>query len=484
MRYRNRNRLTRNRRQQKATRRSERLAARGAATVGGDGSDATLATRGENAEQAAPQSRPGFTSPIEQLPSELVYLIGEYLPVESRITLALASRTMMFKSGGIGAGTANIAFDEATPRSSILTPHMLLLELLERQFPLLTRCDYCRIIHSPLALNDRQRQCGEGHNCFENQVSYWDSVQITLPLVRRAVLWDRQGLDGDSLLAIARCNSVNKLGSGAPYRFASTLCARVSRGCVIVKKQLFVARKAACHRSGKPTARDLAALDEILSEGSHSWVSFRGAYRFREREYKTPWCLAKEKAAGKTLYPSFKGFRDDICPPRTALTPTLRCILTHELPCRLPNCHKKDIFPGVVKGSTAAFIDHSATAIPVADPRNPWDRVLVFTSWQDLGSGDSKDDAKWLVRSNHHWPIELGYDYRDYRIRHGSRVGDAYEAFEGAAEGTPYVPTLPRHVADWLFSPIRTCFSLRSPMTSAKSARRRPKGWHTARRTV
>ncbi|KAH6844554.1 hypothetical protein B0I37DRAFT_164929 [Chaetomium sp. MPI-CAGE-AT-0009] len=458
MSYRNRNKLARNRREQKAIRRSERLAARGAATSDGDGSDAILATHGENAEQVASQSLPDFTPSIEQLPSELICRIGEYLPVESRITLALVSRTMRFKSGGIGAGTTNIALDEARMEdededgnSSLSTPRMLLLELLERDFPLLTRCDYCRTLHSPLALNDPLRQCGETRNCFEDEVSDLDSVQITLPLVRRAVMWDQQGLDADSLFAIARCNSVNKLGSSAPYRFASTICARVSRGCVIVKKELFIARKT--HRSGDPTARDLAALDEILCEGSHSWVSFQDSYMFPARKYKTPGCLTRENAAGETLYPSFKGFRDDICPPRRALPPTLRCILTHKLPCRSLNGHKKGMFPGVVEGSKDCFVDYSAAAIPVADPRNPWDRVLVFTSWRDLGSGDSKDDAKWFGRSSDLWTTEFGYHYYKCRIRNGSRVGDAYEAFEGAAEGAPYVPTLPRYVAESLFAP-------------------------------
>jgi hypothetical protein len=126
-------------------------------------------------------------------------------------------------------------------------------------------------------------------------------------------------------------------------------------------------------------------------------------------------------------------------------------MLTHEVPCCARGCHKdkKNGPPGRIDGSKTRFFDHSAAAVPVADPRNLWDRVLVFTDWRDLGDGASQFDVKWQRRPDIS-TFGLG---PDDRRKNGSRVGDAYEAFEGAAEGAPYLPALPRGVAETLFGP-------------------------------
>ncbi|KAK3290874.1 uncharacterized protein B0H64DRAFT_410851 [Chaetomium fimeti] len=480
----------RNRRQQtKGTRRSERLAGRGPATrddatrtshenveqsispgrrypvpierllaeLGGDGADAT--SYGD-LEQAASLTHTHSTTPMERLPCELIRIIGEHLPVESRVTLALASRILMFKSGGIGPGSNNIALDE-NPPSQVEedddaypppTPRMMLLELLEHESQLLTRCDYCRTLHSPLSTSAHNvlRPCHQPTRCFAPPVGCWGALQITLPLIRRAVIWDRQGLEADSLLAAASCSTANPNPPDSPYRSLSTLRARVCGGSVVVRTQIFVARTAPSRPTSLPAARDLAALDDILRRASQSWVTGTKAHERPTRKYKTPKCLAKVDAASrKTIHRHTVGcYRADAGPPRSELPYKLRCMLMHNVPCRSRGCRRVGDFPGHVGGSRDCFLDHAATAIPLADPRSPWDRVLVFTSWRDLGSGDSKHDAKWAARSGYQcaWPD------RNHRADHRSRVGDAYEAFEGAAEGAPYVPELSRIGANVLLS--------------------------------
>lgn len=377
--------------------------------------------------------------------------------MESRITLALASRTMMFISGGIGTGTNNIALDENpswNPEEDESypppTPRMMLLQLLERDLLLLTWCDYCRILHSPSVGEDNALlRCCKSKYCFTSSIGAWGAVRITLPLVRRAVMWDRQGLDADSLLATARSSTVDKARPSNPYRSVSTCRARVCGGSVVVKTQLFVARKTACPRGGVPTARDLVALDDVFCAQWLYWArDLTQSRKYPPQQYKTPECLAKGDNAGKSHFDTFRCYRDDIGPSVRALNPTLRCMLTHGVPCRAPACRTEEGFSGHVNRSPKKYLDFSASAIVVAHRRNPWDRVLVFTSWCDLGNGDSEMDAKWQGRHVH---LTLGFG-RDHCARSGSRVGDAYEAFEGAAEGTPYVPKLPRSVAKRLFS--------------------------------
>jgi hypothetical protein len=156
----------------------------------------------------------------------------------------------------------------------------------------------------------------------------------------------------------------------------------------------------------------------------------------------------------KRHYHNHKCYRDDVGPPRRALSPTLRCLLTHALPCRFC-CSEKQAFLGRVDGSTRNFLDYSANSIPVAEPDYPWDRVLVFTSWRDLGDGSSQYDARWKMRPG----TSLLYMYstpeeahKQVRKDSGGRVGDAYERYEGVVEGTPYVPRLSRAGARKLFA--------------------------------
>lgn len=375
----------------------------------------------------------------------------------------------MFKSGGIGVGTNNIALDKipsgeiplkppALPPARLYaapnlvgtryppTPRMKLLELLERDLLLLTLCEYCKTLHSPVWVGkNNARPCYTSRYYCNSHTGFVGSAEITLLLVRRAVSWSRQGRDGNSLLTIANSRILCPVVSHSTYRTVCTFQARVCGGSVIAQTQLFVARVAAARPSGLPTAHDLATLDNILAWTSQDWARSPAVHQYVNKNYKTRECLAKKDSAGRMHFHTPKCYREDVGPPRCVLDPRLRCMMAHKALCSTGRCRGKDWSPGRVDGSQTHFYDYSASAIPVPDPRNPWDRVLVFTSWRDLGSGTSRDDEKWITRPGGMW--------HEHRKRNGSRPGDAYEAFEGVAEGAPYVPELPRGVADLLFPP-------------------------------
>ncbi|KAK4034175.1 hypothetical protein C8A01DRAFT_39347 [Parachaetomium inaequale] len=273
---------------------------------------------------------PATASFIERLPSELVLLIAKQLPVESRIALALTSHIMMGKSGGIGSTGGDL---NDRPEGDA-TPRMLLLELLERDSLLLTRCDYCRTLHSPLWTgNGDARRCGGYKNCL----LVWHSLtKMTLPLIRRAMDWKSRGLDAASLLAHVSWTSAETL-CDSHYRYLVESRARAVGGAVILKQQVCVVRNAPCSPSGGPMALDLAALGHILGVVMPcSQLDVVLGLRVLEG-LKTAKCRAKHK---KPLRHSYKCYRDDKRPPLRALNPTLRCLLTHEIPCK-SRCSKK-----------------------------------------------------------------------------------------------------------------------------------------------
>jgi hypothetical protein len=367
---------------------------------------------------------------------------------------------MMFKSGGIGPGTNNIATDGSPghgseDNSEATTPTrpsalMELLELLERDSLLLTRCDYCRVLHSPFSVTYGYG-CGK---CSHSVSLLRGDANMSLPLVRRAMLWHRRGLDSDSLLAMIRKNSYFKPLSDTGYLCFVDFRARAVGNSVILRQQLFIARGSPFVGSGRPSARDIVALRHAPGISlTRSWLWDAG-YHLEDLDAMTmPQCQAS-RHPGSALH-TYSCYRDNIGPSPHELRPPLRCLLIHDLPCTLCPKDEDEGFFGRVDGNKTFFEDYSQNAIPVPD--DPWGRVLVFTFWRDLGDGSSVDEAKWRMQPRP--GVVFDASFADYRKTHGSRPGDVYEAYEGARQGTPYVPVLPKSVARQLLERPRRFLS-------------------------
>ncbi|KAL2023282.1 hypothetical protein VTK56DRAFT_3020 [Thermocarpiscus australiensis] len=421
------------------------------------------------------------TSLLERLPNELVHLISSQLPVESRIVLALTSHTMMSKMGGVGPGTDNIPTDDdvlVVPEDKdegededdeddedddeLTNPppssRMSLLALLERDALLLTLCDYCRKLHSPFWIGthaSNARFCGWRSHRVDLPLSH-GTPTVTLPLVRAAVSWDRRGLDALSVLG-GLCRSELVHVPNSVYRYLVDYKARVADGCVVVKHQLIVVRPGwTASRRRRPTAHDLMVLDHIFR------AAFRPGWRppgldsldlgiHSFEDMRKPECLD----SCDRHFHYYACYRDKIGPSCRNMSPALRCLLTHGVPCA--RCKREETGMGRVIGSEMHFADYSIDAVDLGeDGENS--RALVFTTWADLGTGASQWEPKWMSSTRDPDflpPILAGTDgdCRKYRIDHGGRAGEAYEAYEKAASRAPYVPQLPRGAARRLLEP-------------------------------
>ncbi len=323
------------------------------------------------------------------------------------------------------------------------TPHMSLLELLERETlkKLCTRCGYCRIIHPAICPVDNENKAWRLCRHTNNR-THWldDTITISLPLVRTAVLLaERDVSDGsqlDSILA-GLCRTTATELPATDLRYLIDHQARVVNGCVMLRKQVFIPYKGRRGTSLNPSARDLAALDYILSwaaAGKRLPVPPLGLYLeglccMQTVEYVPPDA------------PEYCMYRDDIGPTPKMLDRRLQCLLTHPMPCL--QCAKKDDPLGGVEGDWDMFVDQSINTVPL--PGNPRGRVLVFTVWINIGAGEWPGDVRWLAR-----PGPFEDVTRLYRYSIGGRPGDIYEAYEGTSEGSPYIPPLLPHIVEQL----------------------------------
>ena len=464
---------------------------------------------------------PPHLTPLERLPSELLFSICDHLPIESRVVLSMTSRTMKWKVGHTfeshdlhdedaevlrerEQNKENINenkrdndrhdddwwwgyeewweenedmwvdyqwdrwgedkkdnnddgfnvdyYYEPHPRgsgSSPPTPHMSILALLERDTleKLHTRCGYCRTVHPATCPVDEENNDWRLCRHAVNRAQWLDgSITISLPLVRAAVLLAEGDLANASQLASVLAGFARTTVASLPaskFRYLVDHQARVANGCLMLRKQLFIARNGILGTKGSPSARDLAALNHILNwgwggAGAFLWVPHLGNDLDRLSSMKT----AESSAALDIPWSDeYKWYRTDIGPAPNTLAPRLQCLLTHPMPC-LP-CAKTDDLMGRVKGNRSWFVDHSVSAVPL--PNNPWGRVVVFTSWVNIGAGEWPGDGRWTARPVVFESVPLGY-----REDIGSRVGDICEAYEGLARDAPYIPPLLPHIVEQL----------------------------------
>jgi len=394
------------------------------------------------------------TSRLEHLPIEMVFLIANKLVGEARIALALTSRTMM---SVLGPSTLNVAHCRQNGRWAVsfqkLYRRESLLELLERDSPVLVVCDTCAHLHSFLPLprlpldgdESNRMACQDPEERLDLSGT---NVTLTQPFIRKVVLLHRAGYDVSPHLGLLACTTPNRPRRGA-YHFVMDDQARAVDSSLLLRRQLFVTRGSP-FRGGTPSVRDLLSLWSVLrSAHLPSWESQLDLDRSllgglaAPASCKTRHLRAEPSAHVAACYP------DDAVPPPGALAPSWQCLLSHPVPCC---CPLEGTFKGHVGGEDAWFMDHCISVLPA--PQCGWGRVLVFTAWRDLGdtiwrSADEPNEWKWV---EHPGRLTAGSPSPTTRERMQSRPGDVYEKYEDAAEGTvAYMPELPQHVAERLF---------------------------------
>ena len=311
---------------------------------------------------------------LEQLPVELIHMIRSNLPPESRIALALTSRLIFSIMGGVGRGTWNDvprrgldqAISQADPDDLHLPPRMALLTLLERDMLLLTRCDCCQILHSPLLLD----ACP--NHPFPNGMSRCDTTRIhlsieggkiILPLIRAAVNWDRRGWDAGSLLDCLTRAHLNYRDWGVRY---TTSQARVVNGRVLSKHEAVIFDRT-LPLNDCATASGLVALNQsvaarFLKDNEPYYLPVEmpwwpGYDASHLADVRTTKCKARHGLDCTAQQPGC--YLDKEVTPRR-LQPYLRCLLTHKLPC---NRCKRTNWAGSVPGWVSAIENTSSTVL-------------------------------------------------------------------------------------------------------------------------
>ena len=435
------------------------------------------------------------SSRLERMPTELVLHVGSFLPVESRVALALTSRIMMSKIGGIGRGSRNMlnetyddgygvgdrkttysddessdgfddeSDDESSDESSdghdadmddipydeedgndIFSSRRAFLTLLERDSPVLIRCDYCEKLHSPFCPNKDPGHCGAPDNSILIYLSKRREVRITVSLVRAASCWRERGLKSYRTLLDSLAYSCITKVPRTQFSYQKQTKAKVRSSGDVILKQEFVIVSRRFGNGSIPTPHDLAVLNCVLG-----WASRTGWDRPKELNFnlqpygdllKTT-CQSTEEVNGwgdcqdHSHKFNYDCFRDDIVAPRRILSPQLLCLLTHGLPCEQCNTNRNaKMLLGRADGRCCRAIDYSLNARDVT-LEGKVGRVFIITAWKNFGNGCRTSHCYWeshFETSRHCASSSCGTG------RGG--IGEHCEAYEKIDGGALYVPRI------------------------------------------
>ncbi|KAK4165621.1 hypothetical protein QBC43DRAFT_333493 [Cladorrhinum sp. PSN259] len=125
---------------------------------------------------------------LEDIPAEMVFNIVESLEPVAQGALALASRTLFFKSGGIA-----VKLDDPSQRYELL-----LLLARDNRYPPLMLCSFCRIFHRPVQssakiLRLRRKARSKLHKCegespILKEFDYAAMAKYLLPRVHQSIV--------------------------------------------------------------------------------------------------------------------------------------------------------------------------------------------------------------------------------------------------------------------------------------------------------
>ncbi|KAK3905602.1 hypothetical protein C8A05DRAFT_30548 [Staphylotrichum tortipilum] len=340
----------------------------------------------------------------------------------------------------LGPGTFNVAWRGFPTGLRVLYRRRCLLEMLERDSPVLAVCEVCELLHSSLPLPTPPLPGDKSNLWCENpddRLHLSGNVTITRAFVRKVTLLRRAGHDVSTFLAALARTTPTRPRRGA-YRFVMDDQARAVGESFLLRRQLFITR-ATPFRGGIPSVQDLVSLRGPQLDLDRSQL---------ENLTMPATCKARRKHTDPSAHLA-ECYPNDVTPPGGALAPTRECLLSHPVKCC---CPVESAFKGHVGGHLRCFTDHCISVLPA--PQCGWGRVLVFTAWRDLGDGITRydcsvNDAKWRIKPRPDKKYDPDDDAREFL---GSQVGEVYKKYEDVEEGTAaYTLELRRHVAEMLF---------------------------------
>jgi hypothetical protein len=320
---------------------------------------------------------------LENLPAKVLLQIQSYLPRESRAALSMANRHMLAVCGN---GVARIKYRGEWKA---------FLELLDRDLSFLVFCRPCGSIHAP-----DEKQC-----VYPRIWSGWPPFGAVHAIMRNY----RAGRDYRELLMQYTRHKRRTCLVLGPTLMLSCLKVEHDAGHLISESEVFWIPTVA--RDTSPRTLFLFGKAVYDNRGICPHTSFSLEYPFLCPDMRSfgqqPIFLKHGDGRATETIPlptgTNKGFLrigsgqfsdlPKFTPSSLLIDEALRCGLFHETGCSCPGSSAW----GVVKSCSKCYTDFCLSKQDLSGGTQG--RVLVFTVWRDLGTGESRDDPIWLS----HW---------------------------------------------------------------------------------
>ncbi|KAK3685316.1 hypothetical protein B0T22DRAFT_214561 [Podospora appendiculata] len=387
-----------------------------------------------NLDNLVPVAASPSSFPLAFLPADIIHHMASLMPQESAAALALTSKAMYSIIG--------LKIFMAMDRQALWR----LLLLLERDSDLVVACGHCLRLHSPFI--QPGNSLGGTKSRPECCDKYSDTPFVMNPAMCRllAKRYIRHKPYGNLITAAVR-NSKCILSD---FKCFTTRDMRFVDGNLLLRTQSFFAP---LNINGDITGRSVFIFHHMLRSKlqlcrHHSWTSFCGL-DLRNRDYTAFETDDRFATSHDTAHHEYYGRAEDHHPeacyrkglvPRDvfkgALQPHLKCALLHPQPCRSNKaCLEATGGPrqrvGRVQSCKKCWTDFSVSAQDVGGVG----RVMVLTTWKDIGGLGPGGSAKWF---SHHEVFPKNLDpFASLEPRKRKREGLIYKAWENPSPGLP-----------------------------------------------
>lgn len=336
---------------------------------------------------------------LEAFPVELVQHVIRFLAPDSRALMALASKLCMTMCGGT---------DCMRVSKKYLGPFLLALE---RDFVDRACCRGCGTLHHQSTLV--KAQWPDDMRCF-GSCHQWNRrlpPMLRHDVVRLIMRQYRRKRDYSHLLGAV---ATNKSGWLLREGCKSVIECRIINDCLLFRSSHFL-----CPVGGTWDDRDSS---KIIRRNFHSrsfWnfcnhKSWHQEYPFLSADPEFPGIKATTQKAHHSST-SQSSEQTSVIDNITKL----RCALQHSQPCK--SCH---LDLGEVRCCHLCHTDYTFNVVDLEEVG----RVLVLTTWRDLGQGLTMWDPKWSSHFQRHCRKNIAFKRAD--------SPDVYRAFEPVSIGS------------------------------------------------